>query len=125
METLRRKMEMVHFQMEMRRRQMEKLHFQMKKLLRHLEKLRRKMETRHFQMEKPLRHREKRPCPEPRRRKQPPGRARSPAKSQPGGQRRFGVDERGNGRLKLRAGFMRDEKAVEGHRTPKRWRVDR
>jgi len=41
------------------------------------------------------------------------------------GQRRFGVDERGNGRLKLRAGFMRDEKAVEGHRTPKRWRVDR
>ena len=34
-----------------------------------------------------------------RRRKRQPGRARSPAKSQPGGQRQFGVDERGKGRL--------------------------
>ena len=33
-----------------------------------------------------------------RRRKRQPGRARSPAKSQPGGQWQFGVDERGNGR---------------------------
>ena len=33
-----------------------------------------------------------------RRRKQPPGRARSPAMSQPGGPWQFGVDERGKGR---------------------------
>jgi hypothetical protein len=39
--------------------------------------------------------------------------------------RRFWVDERGNVDLKLCAGFVRDEKAVEGHRTPRRWRVDR
>src|ERR1019366_4982212 len=32
-----------------------------------------------------------------RRRKRQPGRARSPAKSQPGGQWQFGVDERGKG----------------------------
>ena len=36
-----------------------------------------------------------------RRRKRPPGRARSPAKSQPGGQWQFGVDERGKGRLNV------------------------
>jgi len=35
-----------------------------------------------------------------RRRKRPPGRARSPAMSQPGGQWQFRVDERGKGRLK-------------------------
>ena len=34
-----------------------------------------------------------------RRRKRPPGQARSPAMSQPGGQWQFGVDERGNGCL--------------------------
>jgi len=34
-----------------------------------------------------------------RRRKRQPGRARSPAKSQPGGQWQFGVDERGKGHL--------------------------
>ncbi len=34
-----------------------------------------------------------------RRRKRQPGRARSPAKSQPGGQWQFGLDERGKGRL--------------------------
>ena len=34
-----------------------------------------------------------------RRRKRPPGRARAPAKSQPGGQWQFGVDERGKGCL--------------------------
>jgi hypothetical protein len=34
-----------------------------------------------------------------RRRKRQPGRARSPAKSQPGGQWQFGVDERGKRRL--------------------------
>ena len=34
-----------------------------------------------------------------RRRKRPPGRARSPAKSQPGGQWQFEVDERGKRRL--------------------------
>ena len=37
-----------------------------------------------------------------RRRKRPPGRARAPAMSQPGGQWQFGVDERGKGRLNLR-----------------------
>jgi hypothetical protein len=37
-----------------------------------------------------------------RRRKRPPGRARSPAKFQPGGQWQFGVDERGNGWLNLK-----------------------
>jgi hypothetical protein len=41
------------------------------------------------------------------------------------GQRQFGVDERGNVDMKLCAGFVRDEKAVEGHRSPRRWRVDR
>ncbi len=34
-------------------------------------------------------------------------------------------DERSQGRWKLSAGCGRDEKAVEGHRTPRRWRVDR
>jgi len=57
-----------------------------------------------------------------RRRKRPPGRARSPAMSQPGGLWQFGVDERGKGRLKLRAYFACRGKAVEGHRTPKRLR---
>ena len=37
-----------------------------------------------------------------RRRKRQPGRARSPAKSQPCGQWQFGVDERGKGRLNFR-----------------------
>ena len=37
-----------------------------------------------------------------RRRKRQPGRARSPAKSQPCGQWRFGVDERGKGRFNLK-----------------------
>jgi hypothetical protein len=41
--------------------------------------------------------------------KRPPGRARSPAKSQPGGQWQFGVDERGIGCLRLRAGLMREK----------------
>ena len=35
----------------------------------------------------------------------------------------FGMDERGKERLKLCADFVRDKKAVEGHRSPKRWRV--
>jgi hypothetical protein len=37
-----------------------------------------------------------------RRRKRLPGRARSPAMSQPGGQWQFGVDERGKGRFNLK-----------------------
>ena len=36
-----------------------------------------------------------------RRRKRQPGRARSPAKSQPCGQSQFGFDERGKGRLNV------------------------
>ena len=35
------------------------------------------------------------------------------------------MDERGEGRLKLRVCFVRDGKPVEGHRSPERWRVNR
>jgi len=37
----------------------------------------------------------------------------------------LGWTNAGNVDVKLRMGFVRDEKAVEGHRSPRRWRVDR
>jgi hypothetical protein len=40
-----------------------------------------------------------------------------------GGNKQLGLEERGKGRLNLDAGFVCVEKAVEGHRSPRRWRV--
>jgi hypothetical protein len=100
METPLLPMEKTFFQMEIRLRQMEMAHFQMEKLLRHLERWLRQMEKRRRQMEKWHFQMET-----------------------PLHQREKGHCLSGD--LKFRTGLVRDEKAVEGHRTPKRWRVDR
>jgi len=55
-----------------------------------------------------------------RRRKRPPGRARSPAMSQPGGQWQFGVDERGKGCLNFVARVARSRRRSRG---AKRWKL--